>query len=275
MRRRWYVLKKIRAGTVRLYETGLSSRSDVAQVDVEIGSVNQQLLNARLSLENSRIAYKHLTGHLPPSRLARPKIDHLVPRRRDEALDRALVENHAILAAEYNAASLEEATLTARAQYLPQVSLYGNAEVDGRRLNEIREDARWQVGVRLSVPILDFASVARYDQAKEQAYAAKFDAKDTKSAITRDVEGSWAGYNSYKANVAVLNKSTRAQETVLMGIRKQVEAGLLPVSDLLREEITAAGNDVQRIQNEINMLSSAYRIVVHFADLSIDELAAL
>ena len=269
-------LDEIRVSTNRLFGAGFASRTDIAQVESEIASVRAQYEQAASSLREQEIAFTSATGRNPPAHTVLPRVDNLLPSTLNAALDRALAGNFTIGASDLLADSAEKDSHAAMARYLPRVSLYGSADT---RIENSNYDPfadrkyNWDVGVRLTVPLADFSASGTYRQARETAFAARYDARDTRRQVVKEIETSWSSFDAAKGRTDALRQRAAAQEKVVIGLRKQVEAGMKTVNDLLRAEIDLTRARIEIIQNQVNETASAYRIAIQYPDLAMNELA--
>jgi len=172
-------LKRIRYSTKLQYEAGFASRTDIAQIDAEIASVSTQLEQARATLEQQRIFYRDLVGRDAPRKLVDPKVSHLIPKSRQIAIERALHSNHTINAANSSHYAAIENSKVARGELLPTVTLFATGNTRDNTVVNTDRDYDWSAGVRVNVPLLNLSSHSRYHEARANAIAADFQARDT------------------------------------------------------------------------------------------------
>ncbi len=266
-------LKRIKFMVRRLYDAGLTSRYDIAQVDAEIESVVVELETAQTQYKQQRIAYRTLTGHEPDDQLSHPGVDHLVPSSKQEALERALKANISVMAASADAEVARYNSKVARAGFLPRVSLFASTTAEKTMFIDNTRRPDWRIGARLTIPLVDLSAMSTYREAKQNALSASYQARDTRRQIERDVETAWTLYQSQKRQHEALARKSKAINRSITALKKELNVGTRPVSDLLREEIELTSNTIQMIRNEFQLSSSAYRIAAQFSDFSLDELA--
>lgn len=271
-------LQKIRDSVNSQYFAGLTSRTDIAQVDAEIAAVQSEIEAAKYGFENQKVAYRKATGLEAPNNIAFPKVGHLIPASKEDAISRALNRNFTVQAAYATANSAAENSRAVRGQFLPRISLYSSATVKKNRnlQNSTNNGTRdWTAGVRLTVPLVDLPSMSSYQESRQQALAATYRSRDINHSLSRDIEVRWLEYHSLKKQRAALGKQEEAVKNALVGLRKELSAGLRPASDILREEIELTNVKVNKINIELRQAIIAYRMAAEFSDLSLSELAPI
>jgi len=263
-------MRRILKSTKTQFKAGFASRTDVAQVNSEIASLNTQIEQARQSLEQNKVIWKSLTGKFASPKLKIPNIAKLIPKSKKRTLQKALNGNPIIFASNYSADAAEQNSKAAMAQFLPNVSLYGNIDTNLNGSAFSNDNREWTAGIQVNIPLVNFAATSQYKQSRHSSLAARYRAKDTKKEVKRDVETNWSNLQSFRKQQSILLMKIKASQKVVKGIGKEVNAGLRPVNDLLREEIKLTQNKIKLFQNEINKVASAYRIAIHFSDLSLN-----
>ncbi|MEM7069817.1 MAG: TolC family protein, partial [Pseudomonadota bacterium] len=203
-------LKRIRRSTKAQYQAGLTSKTDIAQVDAEIASVSSELAVAKSRLEQQRIAYQDLTGRPAPNRLKEPSLGRLIPKSKDAAVERALQSNHIINAAFATYDAAVENSKVAKGRLLPRVSLFADGSTRDERLVDQDREYDWSAGVRVNVPLVNLGNNSRYHEARARAIAADFQARDTHRRVKRDVETNWTNYQFLQKQHYQLQKQSRA-----------------------------------------------------------------
>lgn len=270
-------LHKIRENVRGQYSAGLTSRTDIAQVDAEIAAVEIELESAKYAFEQQKVAYFNATGVNAPHNMAFPNVGHLVPTSKRDAISRALNRNFSLHSAYATANSAAANSRAVRGSFLPRVSLYASASIanNTNSQNSSNDGRSWATGVRLTVPLVDLSSMSGYQESRQQALAATYRSRDVHHLLIRDVETSWLEYQSLKKQRGSLARQESAIERALNGLRKELRAGLRPASDILREEIELTNVRVDKINLELRKAIVAYRLAAQFSDLSLTELSPI
>ena len=266
-------LRRIRRIIAAQYTAGLTSRTDIAQIDSEIASVDAELEVAKSSRQQLRIAYRTLIGQAPPKRLKPPRFDHIVPKTKQAALERAMRSNHLISAAYSNERATRMRKRSILGQSLPQVSLFASGEVSEFSYDRAREDYDWSVGARITVPLFNAGTTSRYLEARERSIAASYQVEDIHLDVQREVESTWTAYQAAKRQKSALNRKGGSIKKALRGMRLEMEVGLRPLSDVLREEIKYAQNRVEIIRVDSALALNAYKLAAQFSDMDLAEIA--
>lgn len=265
-------MNKILRTTRAKYKAGFSSRTDVAQVENEIADIELQVSQATTSLNQSHVKWLSLTGRRASKHLSMPAIGQLLPSSKQATIQKALHSNPAILGAQYSAKAAHQQIRVASAQFLPKVTVYGTIDIGSNNRYSPTKDNQWEVGAKLSVPLMNLSSSSQYRQARETAHASKYRARDQKRKVEQEVETSWVNLNSFKRRSVILRKKIDAQYKILNGIGKEVSAGLRPLGDQLREETRFAQSQIDLIQNDLSKVAAVFQIAIHFDDFTLDSI---
>lgn len=265
-------MDKILRTTRAKYKVGFASRTDVAQVEIEIADIELQISQATTSLNQSNVKWLSLTGRRASKHLSMPAIGQLLPSSKQATIDKALRANPVIMGAEYSAKAARQQVRVVSAQFLPKVSVYGNIDIGGNGRYSPTSENQWEVGAKLTVPIMNLSSSSQYRQARETAHSSKYRARDQKRKVEQEVEASWVNLNSFKRRSIILRKKINAQYKILNGIGKEVNAGLRPLGDQLREETRYAQSKIDLIQNDLSKVAAVFQIAIHFDDFTLDSI---
>lgn len=264
-------LSSIRHSVSKQFRAGLTSRTDIAYVDAEIAALDGQIEAAKRQLAQQKVVWKSKTGKDVVGSLAKPDARTLLEGDRKTILERALNGNVTLASADFTALAAVEKSKSDMASFLPGVSAYLSGVSQDSSSGFSSSDYEWKAGIKLTVPILNLKGTSRYRQSREAAQAAHFRAQDTRKQVVDEIEANWESVSSYRKSSQIFKQKIVANEQVVTGVRKEVQAGLKPIEDLLREEIKLASSKIERLQNEVNEIAASYRIAMHFADLTLDD----
>lgn len=264
-------LQEIRRSTRSRFEAELASRTDLAQIDAEISAGKAELEAAKSLRERQEIAYRDLTGSAPPATLAMPNPGRHLPAKRAALMQRALFGNIALAEAGASAAAAEADRAAVKGEYLPRLSIYGSTELSDGDDRDF-EDSDWQVGIKLSVPLVDFAAMPRYREASARAAASRYTMRDTDRRLRRELATNWERYHAAKRQRKQRLRQLTALRRSADGLKKEVEAGLRPIDDLLRAEIELIEAKIEADNTELDGVTAAYRMLAHISDISLAEI---
>lgn len=262
-------MEKILRATRARYKAGFASRTNVAQVENEIADIELQLSQATTNLNESHVKWTALTGKKASRMLSMPIIGQLLPASKAVTLQKALLSNPIIKGAEYSAQAAQQQVTVASAQFLPNVSVYGNIDIGSSGAYSSTQQNEWEIGAKLTVPLVNLAATSQYRQARETAHASKYRARDQKRKVKKEIETNWVKLNSFKRRSIILRKKIDAQHMILKGVGKEVSAGLRPLGDQLREETKYAQSQIDFIQNDLSKIATAFQIAIHFDDFTL------
>lgn len=156
-------------------------------------------------------------------------------------------------------AAQQKAVSAARADFLPQISSYGNWETDRQTFAGSGGD-NWVAGVRLDVSILPLGTRARLR--KEQALRQKSEALEQTAElqIRLAVERAFTGHQTAERMAATAHAALQQSTEGLRILRNRYNAGLATMTDLLRAE------DAER-QSQNDYWRAAYGNTVAYAQL--------
>lgn len=267
-------LSRIRDITVKLFHSGYATQTEIAQIEAEIEASAAELARAKASRDQQAIAYSDYTGNDIPDGLQLPAIDHLVPNDRETALSRALQDNFTIKRANYRVMAARENTKTALGQAGPQVRLFASANTYHKdwvpgSLGDLYDNREMTLGARLSIPLVEPAKMASYKRSRHSEFAEIYRARDTIRRISVEIKSSWAAFQSQRGQSLALSRKLEKIRKVRDGANAEYEAGLRPISDVVRREIEYANAQIEFDRSRSDEILAAYRIAVHFPDLTL------
>jgi len=261
-RRNAQALARVLTGVEKQYEAGFASKTDVAIAAAELAQMRERVVSERAKRLEAESDFANRTGLSAPIVKGVPKIRHLVPRSLKAALDSGLSDNANILAAENNAQADLYNSKSVRGQHLPQVTLDGGYNRT-RYLDFDREPENdWQVGVRLTVPLVDFKAAPRILESREQALSSRYRARDVRRATERSIRSNWITYTSNRKIAGIARRRVNSLKQAAIGVRKEFEAGLRPLSDVLRAQMDLTEARIRLTEYEVSYVSAGYLIAI-------------
>ena len=244
-----------------LFEGGEASLADVAVAEANLEAARGELATARQALARANVEYRTRTGRPAPSRLVVPDTDRLVPDDVEEAVGAAM--GGPDVAAGF--ARADAARHSARAELGaagPRVDLTASF---GHRTDAIEEpDGVWNgaVGVRLTMPLVDFETIPGVRASRARARAAEWDARDGAREVERRVRLAHATHAGAVAREAAAARRSAAMQRALEATRVEYAAGFRTVTDVVRAQIGLARARIDRANVERDRHRSAYTLAV-------------
>ncbi len=220
------------------FEVGEITRTDVAQSEARLAQSEADLANAQAQLSVSRAGYAAVVGQAPGTLEAAPPLPG-VPADFDSALDVALLENPALLAAAYNLRAAEAQAAQARSEYLPSARLTasygGSSDIS---TFDLTERTSFQAGASISVPLFTGGlNRSRVAQALEQANAAQIGEEGQRRSVLQSVSSSYAQVISSRSTLLAGEEGVRAASVAAEGVRQEAQVGLRTTLDVLNQEL--------------------------------------
>lgn len=152
-----------------------------------------------------------------------------------------------------------QAVKAARSDFLPQVSAYGNWEMD-RTTFAGSGGNNWVAGAQLNLDILPLAKRARLQEAEAARQKSEAEERGQELQIRLAVERAYTGHQTAERMVATARDSMHQSAESLRILHNRYDAGLTTMTDLLRAE------DAER-QSQNDYWRAAYGNAVAWADL--------
>ncbi|MDO7842979.1 TolC family outer membrane protein [Sphingomonas immobilis] len=228
------------------FQVGDLTRTDVAQSEARLALAQSQLQNAQARLISSRENYVQLVG-TPPGTLEQPPELPNLPADPTAAVDVALHDNPALLAASKNRDATAYDVKAANASRLPQVSAVasgnyynylgslGGAGTTGALVSQSGKSA--YVGAQISVPIFQGgAPTAQVRQAQARQAQAIEQTTATERNIIAQARSAYAAWRSSLQVIASSQVAVDANKLSLEGVRAENSVGSRTILDILNAE---------------------------------------
>ena len=273
LRKNVTAMRQILSVAQRLFDAGDASRTDIEIARANVESALSEVENARRSREQSLADYKNLTGNAAPKRLNVGKLESLVPSSVDEAVNSALANNPSLLAAQETALAAVENAKAVRGRFGPQISGFGQYDRSLYNSSDTDQKPEWSVGVRLQMPLVDFAALPQINTARYEASEAEYTALDTGRQIRRQLERQWASYHSAKRRVGIIKRQLNAVSASIDGVRREYEAGFRSITDVLNDQIRLVRAQITLEQTRHEKYFAAYELAFTSAHEGVKHIA--
>ena len=224
-------------------EVGDVTKTDVAQIEVQLDQARILLTQAQAQLEASRAAYLVAVGHNPGALEPEPPFTGL-PANVDQAFDLAQARNANLLQAQQTELESRAGIGAARAAFRPTVSLQGQLEFGG--LGGLSTLAPYYPGNYRR-------TIAGYATVTQPLYAAGMNASNVRRAVAQNdsdvsrieitrrqliaaVAGAWNQALADQASTAAAHSQTVAADATATGMREEYRGGLRSTFDVLYAE---------------------------------------
>lgn len=238
------VLEVNRAASRDRFEVGDLTRTDVAQSDARLALARSQLQGAQARLIGSRENYIRLVGDAPGTLETPPPLPNL-PASPDTAVDTALQNNPALLAAQKSRDATAFDIGVARAGRMPRVS----AVVGGNYYNYLgslgsgtgvqvgQSGTSGTVGLALNLPLFQGGRpAAQVRQAQARQSQAIEQVTETERGVVAQTRSAYAIWRSSLEVIASSEAAVRANTLSLEGVRAENSVGNRTILDILNAE---------------------------------------
>ena len=266
-------VKRILFIAKKLFKAGDASRTDIAIAQANVESARSELDVARRTREETQADYKSLTGKPAPRKLKLSKPENLVSATLEEAVATAMQNNPTLQSARHSAIASEHNAKVVRGRYGPQVDAFGRYD---KYLLDSQQDNRkddYTIGVRLRVPLIDFASVPTIDAARHEAAENGYKALEQGRLLKRQVERQWSGYQSAKRRVSIVRRQVKAVAQGLEGARREYKAGFRSITDVINEQVKLTRTKIALETAIHEKMLLAYELAFSTSQPSIQHLA--
>ncbi len=242
-------------------KAGLAIDSDLLQAQVNVSERQQELIAAQGAFDNAWAELEAAMGTRPSPRPALSPIE--VKSFADGVLEddiaSGLKARPDLKALRQQTAAQQQQVRAARSDLLPQISAYGNWEMD-RQTFAGNGGNNWVAGAQLNLDIFPVAKRARLRQAEAARQKAEAQERSTEDQIRLAVSQAWTGHQTAERMVSTARASMEQSAEALRILRNRYDAGLATMTDLLRAE------DAQR-QSQNDYWHAAYGNTVAYAAL--------
>lgn len=242
------------------FEVGDLTRTDVAQSEARLATAQSQRIAALGRLTASREFYRRVVGRAPGTLAPTPPLPTL-PGTPEQAVDLAVAENPALIAARFREEAARYDVRTAKGAILPSADVTAGIGVQdfsgGDRIGIIGSPAgsgrEWSqtVGVSATIPLYQSgAAASRIREAQQLRSQALLDIASTEREVTENARNAFEQVETARATIQAADVAVRANTLALEGVRAESLVGSRTVLDVLdaEQELLAAQVELVRAQ---------------------------
>lgn len=245
------------------HRSGFASGADVAEVTAELEAIQQQMIEVRATRAKSQDKLNAATMTRVHVGMDFPRLEKALASGREALRASAARRNPNILVAVNTADASRSSSNSVFASHLPQVTL--NAEY--RRLyGEIRdfgERDRTNIGVRLTVPLVDLSTVASIGESRMRAKADEYRAADMRREVESQFDQVWEEYQSGAAREELAKQRISSLTKVTDAANARFRKGLIGLDILLDAERKLTSGEIELAQLKVaNTLAATQLLVI-------------
>ena len=219
--------------TIKEYEVGLTSKTDVAQAEAFLNNAKIDLLDSEIILKNLKNSFFDLVG-VDAKNLIFSEINADIPSSFSEFKEILIANNYSIRMAEVNLKIMNANVGVARSAYYPQLSLTATKSELDEFSAEIDELTNEEIKATLNWPIFTAGkSLSNVRKAKEVKNTQLILLQKTQNEIVILSENIWDKYKISEQTIKAAELTYNANQTAYKGTVIEQEVGERSVLDVL------------------------------------------
>ena len=219
--------------TIKEYEVGLTSKTDVAQAEAFLNNAKIDLLDSEIILKNLKNSFFDLVG-VDAENLIFSEINADIPSSFSEFKEILIANNYSIRMAEVNLKIMNANVGVARSAYYPQLSLTATKSELDEFSAEIDELTNEEIKATLNWPIFTAGkSLSNVRKAKEVKNTQLILLQKTQNEIVILSENIWDKYKISEQTIKAAELTYNANQTAYKGTVIEQEVGERSVLDVL------------------------------------------
>lgn len=242
-------------------DEGVSDQSDLAQITGRLARAKSTLANARNNLRDAETVLVQLVGSVPlaPSKPA-PNPGYL-PKSLNEAVEKAVANNHNLIASQRNIESAESAETAAAAGFYPRVDVVGDAswKEDAQGFNG--EEEEYRLFLRVNLDVFDGGKkFLRHRKAEVVTERTRLESERIEREVLASINAAWDAYQTLLEVETDLKQYVEATEKSAELYSQQFSVGRRTLLDVLDSQNELFSARQSYLQNEYDLLISQYRL---------------
>ncbi len=219
--------------TIKEYEVGLTSKTDVAQAEAFLNNAKIDLLDSEIILKNLKNSFFDLVG-VDAKNLIFSEINADIPSSFSEFKEILIANNYSIRMAEVNLKIMNANVGVARSAYYPQLSLTATKSELDEFSAEIDELTNEEIKATLNWPIFTAGkSLSNVRKAKEVKNTQLILLQKTQNETVILSENIWDKYKISEQTIKAAELTYNANKTAYKGTVIEQEVGERSVLDVL------------------------------------------
>ena len=219
--------------TIKEYEVGLTSKTDVAQAEAFLNNAKIDLLDSEIILKNLKNSFFDLVG-VDAKNLIFSEINADIPSSFSEFKEILIANNYSIRMSEVNLKIMNANVGVARSAYYPQLSLTATKSELDEFSAEIDELTNEEIKATLNWPIFTAGkSLSNVRKAKEVKNTQLILLQKTQNETVILSENIWDKYKISEQTIKAAELTYNANQTAYKGTVIEQEVGERSVLDVL------------------------------------------
>jgi TolC family type I secretion outer membrane protein len=243
-------------------DLGLTTPADVSRAQAQLDGAQSQLLDRQSALQQSRLNYRRLTGHLPAHALALSPAAAELPANVQDAVDLIDGRSPRMAQAVEDRRSLEKQYASQSGTFLPRISVMvqGNHKYDVMGKTGMADDARAMVQVSYNL-LNGGADRATRHRIAARMREADYELDRRRREVEQDIRTDFTALDAARAKIATIDAEIESAQRVVDLYRQQFREGKRTVFEVLDSEKTLYGAKGNQVVNRAAMNLAEYRVL--------------
>lgn len=266
------VLQKQKEAAQTRFDTGLSTRTDVAQAEARLASAEADLIGAKADLAAAQQNFKRIVGQSPGTLESDPLLPPL-PGSVEEALTRAKLANPDLAQAKGRKEAAAYNVRVAKSFLSPSVSAVARYGITRNQFVDGDEGDNTSLTAQINVPLFQGGQTySRIRQAKAAERAEQFLYVDAQRALNEQVATAWQRMQASRAAYEATRLAIAANELAFEGVVLENELGQRTTLDVLDSERELLSARLTSLQAKESYYLSAFAVLQLTGQLTAQEL---
>ena len=262
--------------TMRKHKLGAETLTEVKRAESELLKSEAQLEDAKAQLKSAISSYERTTGTTYAG-VENPALIFAIPETEDEILSRAEIGNPSMREARENIKNAEAGYASSIGSFSPRLDAQGvvsNNRSKGQKIigsNSPVGSDTYAKSAMLTLTIPLFQKGAEYGDLKETKRtlsAKRLELSDVSWRLKENVQSLYAQWGAAKKKVLQLQENIKASRFLADGVRKEHEAGIKTLYDVLVAEKATLDAENLLVDAKKNQIQTYYQILQIMGDLS-------
>lgn len=255
------------------FRVGEVTRTDVAQAQARQAAARSDLDLTRANLKASRARFLRIVG-VEASQVSAPPIpERFIPRSLDDAIDLALRQNPAVVAALYVEQAARFTVDRLSGQLLPQVDLNASYSVTRGQSDTISRSETGTLLGRLRIPL--YQGGQRYAEIRQAKHTHVSQLQEVERRRVESKEAAVTAWSLFQASLAQLESDrtqVEANQIALEGVREEERVGQRTLLDVLDAQQELLNAQVELVTTRRDILVNAYTLLAAIGRLDMVQL---
>ena len=243
-------------------DLGLTTSADISRAQAQIDGTQSLVLDRKSALQQARIAYRRLTGHLPANTRELAPAVAMLPASADDAVD--MIDDHSprMAQAVEDRRSLARQEASETGAFLPHVTMLvqANHKYDVLGKTGMANDARAMVTVSYNL-LNGGADLALRRRIGARVREADYELDRRRREVEESVRTDYEGLDAARKKIATIDAEIVSAQKVVDLYRQQFREGRRTVFEVLDSEKTLYNARANQIVNRTAMNLAEYRVL--------------